>query len=112
MKYIIKRGNLIFENGNRIKFEFPIEKSVEVDDIIVVMLGIPTKNIFPNNVFAVKERKLLWQVESDPRIPPSTLNVYIGVAAENGELFLVNYMGFIDVVDINTGKIIRSYESK
>ncbi|MEN6626603.1 MAG: hypothetical protein ABFD69_10280 [Candidatus Sumerlaeia bacterium] len=112
MEYKVRKNRLIYKNGIYINFKYAIEKPVEIDDILVFVLRVPTNIIFPNNAFAVKEGKLLWQIESDPRIPPSALNVYVGVVAENGKLFLQNYMGFIDVVDINTGKIIRSYESK
>lgn len=112
MKYTIHGNDIIHENGSSVHFEFPIKELVDVEGILVVVLAIPPKIIYQNNGFAVKDGKLLWQVESDPRIPPSARNLYIGVAAEKGELFFVNYLGYIDVVDINTGKIIRSYESK
>lgn len=99
-------GCVIEIDGNEVEFEYPIKKSVVLDDLVVVLLDPPVNEDVRDNVVCLTptgEQK--WTIE-----PPTTEDVqgevvYVDIQAAEGDLIANTWEGMAYSVDRDSGKI-------
>ena len=58
------RNKLILDDGTEVSFGFNIREIILFEDLIVVLLKIPSGTIFNENVFGVTPSgEICWQIE-------------------------------------------------
>jgi hypothetical protein len=133
MTFQINGNQLIFENGAHAEFDLPIKCAIEVSGIVVLALDVPPKQSMNENVFGVSnEGKIIWQIERIPEVShptcryknlyeqiPDTLicqldrfPVYKGLSeyGHRSDTFIAgNWCGSEAIVDVKTGKVLRTF---
>ena len=108
MRYI---NNILNTNNKIIEFEHSIEKIIEIDDILVVLLDLdPLNDDIINNVYGVKDGSIIWQVEDARNIfvdSPISYSYTLARLTENNTILLTDFNGIEVSIDYHTGKIIR-----
>jgi hypothetical protein len=109
--YKIKDCDLIIL-GNRIKFEYPIKKTVEISGTIIVLLNKPLQITYNENVFAVglENKKIIWQIS--PRKYYGENCPFTDIDIIRNQLRLFNWCGVYLDVDPATGKVLEVGDSK
>lgn len=135
MKYRTHGNELILDNGTVVRFDLPIRKAIDVVEVIIVMLDVPPRQVFTENIFGVSdEGKIIWQIE---RIPEAATPVcrymhlteryddaflrqleqshpeWKGLSEHVPGTFFAGNCGGADViVDARTGKVVRTFGSR
>jgi hypothetical protein len=106
-RYRIDNNRIILKNGSIAEFNFPIEKVVELGNLVFVVLQV-LKTKYNENVFSLNENgQVLWQIEKSKTINEISGECpYIDIEIRNGKLTLFNFCGFRFIVDPQTGKIV------
>jgi len=116
MLWHVKDKELIFENGEKIKFDYSINEAIEKEDIIILILEVPVDISMTENAFGISidKRSTLWQVEKIPATATDPVNVYTGITLRDnpGTVSLFNWNCTVVVIDIKTGKVISSEFTK
>lgn len=106
----MSNNEIKFPNGKIVFFEFPIEKNIEVNNGVIVLLSIPWKIVENENIFYFsKDGELIWQIEKvrfEGNCP------YVNILLENDTLVAINYDSWREEIDLETGKIISSKYTK
>lgn len=108
MKNFQVKNNKLIINNKLITFDYDIEKIINNDDKLYILLSIPIKKIYNNNIFAVSQNgDMLWQVELpwyavENKDYPFT-NIWFN--EEETKLYAYNWHGFEHIIDIKTGEI-------
>ena len=117
-RYYIQKNKLIIDDFIEIKFDFPIQESIEIGDMLIVYISFYDKvTPLEENVFGVnlKERKIKWQIEkrkyptggySKMRCP------FIGIKLIGNELWLYNWCSARLRVDPLTGKVFEQQQTR
>jgi len=118
-KYHINKNKLILDNSE-IVFDFPIDYCVEISGMLIVLLSIPVKTKYNENVFGVSlsEKKIKWQIakkrfkleEFDDY--KNTHCKYTGISVYGGRLRLNNWCDTYLIVDPSTGQILEEAETR
>lgn len=97
---------LFFENIRIGEFMYPIRNLLDLTDRYVILLEIPSTVDFPDNIFCYsKKGEKLWQIEKKEM--PHKFSTYYSLAYTSGSLLV--YSSSIErIVDLNTGKIIKT----
>lgn len=104
--YSIKGSRLVFGDGTEITFSIDIDKVVEVANVLLVLLVFPPDAGMNENVYGVKDGKVLWQVE--PRDTLHAFAPYSGVIVRGCDVTLYGGDGVDIYIDVQTGKFIGS----
>lgn len=111
MSYSVKKKTIELSSGKTVKFDYPIQEAVEVGDIIVVCLDVPTNRKFNENVYALDDQGgLLWQVK--PVKHAYERSPYVGVSKAGELARLFNWDGMVYDLNPQTGDIVSSYWGK
>lgn len=118
MSYTIHDSTLVLDNGKKVSFKYPISDVVLANEVLVVMLNVPSTKIFNENVYGVsRQGKILWQVEKTASV--SNNNPYVGIhitpsMQKHGEKFikLNKWDGVTNEIRPETGKILSSRFTK
>ena len=115
MNYNIQNKRITLTNGYSLDFEYPIKETLSLDEIIIILVESPFNILYRQNVFAIKSSgDFLWRIDdlelfytgSDPCF-------YVGVELnEKNELVLFNWCDTAVIVNPETGKFIRKYQTK
>lgn len=117
-EYRVEENTLILKNGKVIMFDYPIyiEESLVVNNVIIILLKIPPKRNYNNNVFALNEEGgIIWQIsyKKEQLFYQTDYCHFTGTLInKEGKLVLFNWGDTAFVVDYRTGKILDSYCSK
>lgn len=104
--FIIKENKIIFEAGKTIEFNFPIHDSIATVDKIIVLLDIPDKVNYNQNIFAVGfDSNIVWQVDNSKDLDFIGYCPYTGLHRDGVDIVGYNWCGFRVTIDIDTGKI-------
>jgi hypothetical protein len=69
-------------------FKFPIRCILDLSDRYIILLEIPSNELFPENIFCVSKRgEMLWQLEKKEM--PHPLSAYYGLEYSNNNTLLV-----------------------
>ncbi len=134
MDFQTNDNQLILENETRIEFDLPIRCAIEILGIVVIALEVPPDQVMNENVFGVSgEGKILWQIERISEAIYHTcsyldLNViecgpgsiiwqleqipeYKGLSEYcKPDTFLAgNWNGTEAIVDVKTGKVVKTF---
>jgi len=110
MSFTINNNQIITSNRELVTFDYPIKEAVEINGIIVVLLGVPSNRVMTENVFAIStDGKMLWQIERTIGNSTDPVNVYTGFTGHDEHSIQVyNWNGTANVVDLETGKVRRT----
>lgn len=110
-EYRTEKNKLLIED-DEIVFDFSIDSYIEIEGMLIVLLDIPPKIKYNENVFGVSlfERKIKWQIEKRkyPLEKFTKLNCnYNGIVAYENKARLNNWCDTYLLVDPLTGKILE-----
>jgi len=109
--FVVEKEKLIFNSGKVVTFLYPIKKTLEFNDVIVVMLEIPPKTGYSNNVFAVnQEGEILWQIGKHPQNLDAS--VWLDLNRKGEDAQIGNWDGLELIVEPATGKILQEWVGK
>jgi hypothetical protein len=106
VKYIVAK-NILSIGNSTIEFDFPIEESIDVGDMLIVRLEKPFKTIYNENVFGISltEKKIKWQIAKIKYLSEDC--PFIGIEKSDGNLKLYNWCDIYLIVDPITGRILE-----
>lgn len=97
---------------NDIDLPDPVQRIVQVDDEIIVLMNTVGRSNYARNVWAFDtDGNRLWKIEKAEEVrdePPP----YTGVSVEDGELRAFTWAGTDYVVDLESGALERGRLSK
>lgn len=106
MKHEIDGCKIILESGKVVGFKFPIAETLVFEEGIVVMLDVPPKSGFNENVYGINfDGQILWQIAARKYVYDDS--PYTGIGYKNGMAALYNWDGLESVVDPKTGKVLE-----
>jgi hypothetical protein len=110
MTFTIDGKRLLTAEGATVDFAFAISAIAVINDVLVVLLDVPPGESMTENVFGVsKEGKLIWQIERSPELSVDPTDQYISFF---GRLQMWRWSCHGVEIDVNTGKIIRTWFGK
>lgn len=60
----VNDNQVIFSTGEIVKFEFSIKQNIMYNNMMIVLLFIPSEIVYNRNVFALSETgQIIWQIE-------------------------------------------------
>ncbi|MGI4833863.1 MAG: hypothetical protein ACRYFK_10420 [Janthinobacterium lividum] len=112
--------SVIFSNKNAIDFKAKILKILRANEILIVLPHevISATNLSNNNVYAFSlQGDFLWRLETkETEFAKYTVlkwSVFIDAFLHSdGNLILLNWCDFAFRVDINTGRILESFQTR
>jgi hypothetical protein len=107
-------NNVLRIGAIRHSFKFPIEDWLETEDMVIVLLDVPLKVQYNENVFGVGlVDNRIWQIEKK-QYPPGYRNQcpFVSIVIYEGQLRLNNWCSKYLIVEPLTGKIIEEGDSK
>ena len=105
-------SNVLNINGETITFQHDIETILQIQNNILVLLdvdGSASEADTANNVFGVKNGKIVWQVEDARNYIkncPFSFSYTLMRQIDDEKVMLTDFNGFRILIDSNTGKII------
>jgi hypothetical protein len=57
--------NILFIGNQSLHFDFPVKQYLVVNNILVLLLDVPSGKIFNENVFGIdlESKKIIWQIQ-------------------------------------------------
>lgn len=105
-EYKIEDNKLILTSGKIVSFKYPIRETLNFSEIIIVLLNVPPKANFNENVYGVSYNgKVLWQVL--PQRHLSSDSPYTGMNYEGNKAGLYNWDSTLYIVEPKTGQVIN-----
>jgi len=113
MQYSIN-GNILIVGNVTHPFQFPIDSYLEIEGMVVVLLDIPPKVRYNENVFGVSlVDNHVWQITKIEHHPDyKQMCPFVGLGLKDGNLRLNNWCDKYYIVDPWTGKILEEDESR
>ncbi len=109
--FTIEAEKMMLSSGEIISFPYPVQKAIEFDHTIVVMLDAPPGTRYNENVFGIdRNGNVVWQIEKRPSPYPDTAYLNLNRAGDNAKLN--NYDGSELIVEPHTGKILEERYTK
>lgn len=112
--YLIK-GNKLIIGSRETAFDFPIDSSIAIEGMLIILLAIPVNVQYNENVFGVDiiSNEIKWQIEKRQYIPAYNQQCpFVSIVVNEGELRLNNWCSVYFIVDPLNGKILREGESR
>lgn len=105
-EYEIKKGELVLKGGKIVSFNYPVRETLNFPEVIIVLLDVPPKANFNENVYGVSyDGKVLWQVS--PYRHLGSDSPYTGINYESDKAGLYNWDSTLYVVEPETGQLIN-----
>lgn len=106
----------VWIDGKLFTFEFDVRQAVVYDDLILILLDIPTKPEYAHyirNLYGFRQGKRLWQVEDLNNQFPNRIHFpFVGIYIDNdGELGGTDFYGRRYAIDKETGAITKQLPS-
>lgn len=114
MSYTIDNNTLKYSNRSALDFEYSILKTLEIDNILIVLLDIPNKVNYTRNVFAFDALgDFLWQINDFELYYKGNWCPYIDIIInDENEIVLFNWCDTAILINPQTGDKIRKYQTK
>src|SRR5438067_12097683 len=112
---MIKDNTFECDNHRIVEFEYPIQKCLDLGEVLIVLLRTPYKTLYNENVFGISRNgERLWQVQKNIEYPSGSkdcpfTDVFLN---KNNELVLYNWCDLAFVVNPNSGEILKKYEHR
>jgi hypothetical protein len=108
MQYSIN-GNILIVGNVTHSFQFSIDSYLEIEGMVVVLLEIPPKVRYNENVFGVSLLdNHVWQITKIEHYPDyKQMCPFVGLGLKDGNLRLNNWCDKYFIVDPWTGKILE-----
>lgn len=109
------RGELLaLSSGKSIEFEFSIKIVIPINELLIVVLEVPPKTIYNENVFAVDDKgTVVWRINKTPLFYDREDCPYISAEInEKSQLILFNWCDTAVIVDFATGCVLDKYQTK
>ncbi|MCC8409080.1 hypothetical protein LJ707_09070 [Mucilaginibacter sp. UR6-1] len=107
-----QENRLYFDHKDPVIFPYQIKKTLLLDSVIIVLIEVPPKKIFHNNVFAFNTQgEFLWQISKTTLFYTGERCPYIDVIYTD-RLILFNWCDTALAVELYTGEIIDKWNSK
>jgi hypothetical protein len=107
----IEKNCLVFPDGVRVTFPFPVAEFVEFRDVVVARLAVPIGKIFNENVFGVSARgDIIWQIKRRKYVYENC--PYMNLSRSNSNIMAHNWDCLDLVLDPKTGAVIDTVQSK
>lgn len=104
--YHISGNKLIFEEGHVVEFDFPVLKTLIINQSIIILLNVPGKKGYNQNIFAVNFRgKIIWQIERSADLDGIGDCPFVSVEINKSELVCFAWCGFRLTVNPASGKV-------
>ena len=101
-----------FSNGEKVEFPYEIDKTLIIDDVIIILLKSYQGIIFKENVYAYsKTGEFLWQIDKQEQYPDFCSFRGMGIS-KNNELVLSNFCSMTYWLNPTTGEVLRKMYSK
>jgi len=102
-------GETLTIDGHEVELPYQISEAIEIADVIVVRLRVPTGEGYARNVWAYEsDGSLRWKIEcADEKEGIEQPYADIGVDEEKG-LWAYNWNSLEYTVDIETGELVDS----
>ena len=106
-----KDNLLLLDSSKHVTFKFKIQSIVIYDDIVVVLLDVPSGTILNENIFGVSlSGDIVWQIES--AFPASEDSPYMAIEKSDKALNAFNWSGMRMRLTVATGKIVQKKVTK
>jgi len=109
------KGNILSIDGSKVSFDYPIEKTLEIKNAVIVLLESPIGKVFNKNIFAInKSAKILWQVKEKDLYPGGLKDCpFVDIVInEEDQLVLFNWCSLAYIVNPETGEVLKEYETR
>jgi len=107
----IEKNCLIFPDGVRVTFPFPLAEFIEFQPVVVVRLDVPIGKIFNENVFGVSAcGDIVWQIKRRKYVYENC--PYMNLSRSNSNIVAHNWDCLDLVLDPKTGTVIETVHSK
>jgi hypothetical protein len=107
----IEKNCLVFPDGVRVTFPFPVAEFIEFQSIVVVRLDVPIGKIFNENVFGVSAcGDIVWQIKRRKYVYENC--PYMNLLRSNSNIVAHNWDCLDLVLDPKTGTVIETVHSK
>ena len=107
MNVQIEQNRLLIDGQMWAEFVFPIKQAREVQDVVVVILPVPPDRTMTENVFGVLgDGHVAWQIERIPETSTGSVNCYMDLREEGGNIIVGNWNGTDVTVDVHTGTVL------
>jgi len=115
MNFTIDYKKIVFANGYSLEFEYPLKKTLIVNDVIIIMVESPFNVTYNQNIFAITTSgDFLWRIKEVELYYTGVKDCqYVGIEKnDENELVLFNWCDTAVIVNPNTGEVIRKYHTK
>ncbi len=96
--------------STKVTFDYPIEETVNVGGVAIVILQIPDSGGMTENVFGVTAKnRVIWKIERIDGTATDPVNRYVGFGNQrDNHIYVSNWNGVVVEIDAQTGKIVKS----
>jgi len=99
-------GVLNFKSGASLKFKYNIAQIIELENVVVVRLDVPSKEKHNENIYCIsKKGKMIWQIDRLDHVYDDS--PYTGMSIKDGDLTIYNWDGLEVVIEPETGRIMN-----
>ena len=116
--YSVRGNTIVLNNGKTINFDYPIfEKEViDIDGIIIVVLEIPPRINYNNNVFALNlNGEIIWRINfTKEQLFSQEKNCsFVGAFLnKEGQLILFNWCDTAFIINPKNGEILDRHVTR
>ncbi len=111
--YQIIENEIVFSNGEKISLPYPIKQSIVLSGNIILLLSVPLKTIYNENVLAFDTSgKFIWQIEKSETLNFMGNCPFLEMEKEEISLRLWNWCGYNYWIDPTSGKILKEEFTK
>lgn len=112
--YRIESNKIIFKSGGPITFKYPIKQSIFIDDVIILILDIPVKEVYNQNVFGINSfGNFLWQIGVVELFQKIKDCPYTDMRKnEYNQVVLYNWCDTAVIINPKTGDVLDKYNTK
>jgi hypothetical protein len=107
MRFRVLRDAIEFASGQRAQFSAPVLHTLDLGDLLIVILDPGPSGQFPENVYAIDgEGRVVWRVQEYEF--PHGRTPYTGAYVAPAGLALYNRSGVEAIVDPSNGRIVST----
>lgn len=110
MTWVIEGTQIKTQNGNVVTLAYNVKESIQVGEVLVVLLDVPPNQSMTENVFGLShDGTVLWQIERTSATATDPFNCYVGViASSDNTVRVANWNGMVSDINVKTGRVIQS----
>lgn len=107
-------GKTISNNNNIIRFKYPVQESIPLDDRLIVLLDVPDGDKTTDNICCIdKNLKIVWRTSPlKKKYPDIKVYPYEDMILDDGLLIAFDFLCRRFQIDPKTGEVLRYTFSK